>query len=84
MIEKNGRWKQCPGIDKTLQPLEAVDLYISNELQERYHGVFTFWGSYACNKLYDHCLFDNICYPIGKRFEDVYVIFDLVHNLKIF
>ena len=80
LIEKNGQLLQCPGINKTVQPLEAVDMYITNELQARYYGVFTYWGSYSCNKLFDHCLFDNISYPVGKRFEDACVILDLVQK----
>ncbi len=70
LIENNGKPQYCPGIERTLQPREAVELYISNELQSIFRGRFTYWGSYAWNKLYDHCLFENIFYPKGKKYED--------------
>ena len=82
LIENNGRLLACPGIDKTLQPLEAVDLYLSNEFQSISQSKFTYWGSYPWNKLYDHCLFNNITYLKGKKYEDVCVLFDLVQQAK--
>lgn len=82
LIEKNGRMLQCPGIDKTLQPLEAVDLYLSNEFRSLSQGVFTYWGSYPWNKLYDRCLFNNISYPKGKKYEDACIIFELIHQAE--
>ena len=77
LIENNGNLQQCPGIKKTLQPREAVDLFIANELQ----GI-TYWGAYAWNKLYDRCLFENISYPEGKTYEDACIILDLVHQAE--
>ena len=82
LIEKNGNLQHCSGIKGTLQPREAVDLYIANELQSISQGGFTYWGSYPWNKLYDHCLFENIFYPEGKKYEDVCIILDLVQQAK--
>ena len=80
LIEKDGNLQHCPGIEGTLHPRETVDLYLSNELQATFRGEFTYWGSYAWNKLYDYSIFKNIFYPKGKKFEDVCIILDLVQQ----
>ena len=82
LIEENGNLRQCPGIEAELQSQEAVDLYLSNELHSRAYRGFTYWGSYPWNKLYDRSLFDKVAYPVGKKYEDVSVIFDLVQQSK--
>ena len=82
LIEKRGNLQHYPGIEGTLQPWEAADLFISNELRALFQGEFTYWGSYAWNKLYDRCLFENIFYPQGKKFEDMYIILDLVQQAE--
>ncbi len=82
LIEKDGNLQHCPGIEGTLNPREAVDLYIANELYSGVHGVFTYWGSYPWNKLYDRVLFNRISYPVGKKYEDIYIILALVKQAK--
>ncbi len=78
-IEKDGKRIPCPAIDTVLSPKEAVDLYIENELQSHYRGLFTYFGSYACNKLYDRSLFNTVLYPKGKKYEDMYIIMEILH-----
>lgn len=82
LIEKDGNLQHYPGIEGVFQPREAVDLYISNELRATFRGEFTYWGSYSCNKLFDHHLFDNVFYPKGKKYEDVCIILDLVQRAE--
>ena len=76
--EENGNLYSCPGVDKNLQQREAVDLYMANEFRALCNGEFTYWGSYAWNKLYDCSLFTDVSYPKGKKYEDMYIIFDLI------
>lgn len=80
--EKAGERNLCPAIDAEMKPEDSVNLYIGNELQCHYSGVFTYFGSYSGNKLYDHCLFDCVTYPKGKKYEDMYIIFDLLHAAR--
>ena len=80
VIEENHNQQLCSAIKKTLNPREAVDFYLTNELRSHYQGRFTYWGSYAWNKLYDRCLFNDINYPIDKKYEDMYIIFDLINQ----
>ena len=78
--EKNGMIQSYPAINKIVQPREAVDLYMTNEIQAFCHGKFTYWGSYAWNKLYDSNLFTHVLYPVGKKYEDIYILFELLHQ----
>lgn len=78
IIEENGKRTFCPAIDATLSPKEATNLYIENEMHCHCHNCFTYLGSYAWNKLYDRSLFDTVSYPKGKKYEDMYIILDLI------
>lgn len=69
-----------PAIDKELSPREALDLYLENELQSLCNGSFTYWGAYLCNKLFDRNLFAQVLFPIDKKYEDMYIILDLIHR----
>lgn len=80
--EKDGKWKEHRAIDKRLQSWEAVDLYLSNEVRANYESDFTYWGSYAWNKLYDSKLFACVSYPEGKKYEDMCIIFDLIQQAE--
>lgn len=80
--EKSGNLQEYYSIDQRLEPKEAVDLYLTNELYSICNNKFTYWGSFAWNKLYDSSLFDQISYPIGKKYEDMYVILELVQRSK--
>ncbi len=81
--ERDGKRKEHPAIDKRLQSWEAVDLYLSNEVRANYRGGATYWGSYAWNKLYDRKLFACVSYPEGKKYEDIYIIFDLIQQAEV-
>ena len=80
--EESGNLQEHYSIERRLEPKEAVELYLTNELYSICYGKFTYWGSYAWNKLYDRSLFARISYPIGKKYEDMYVIMDLVYQAK--
>ena len=78
--EENGILRPYPATDKNMSPKESVFFHLENELKARYYGTLTYWGAYAWNKLYDRALFTGVLYPVGKTFEDVYIIFDLVRR----
>lgn len=77
-LEENNIRILCPAINGSTKSCEAVRLYIDNELSCHLNGKFTYFGSYAWNKLYDRNLFTSIAYPLGKKYEDMYVIFPLL------
>lgn len=79
-IEEGGTLHLYPATDKILSHWKAVDLYLENELQSLCCGSFTYWGAYAWNKLYDRNLFASVLFPIGKKYEDMYIILDLIHR----
>ena len=48
---------------------------------QTYHDSVSYWTqamaykhSYACNKIYKTRLFDEITYPVGKVFEDMWTL----------
>lgn len=72
----------CEGFSGVMTPIEAVYFYLNNEIRCHYYEEVTFFGSYAWNKLYDRNLFNDVRYPTGKKYEDIFVIFDLLHIAK--
>ncbi len=40
-------------------------------------------GNYMWNKLFKKALFDEICFPSGKKYEDVRIAYKLFYNAKI-
>lgn len=83
-VVKKNIIKECCPIATEMTPRESVRFYISNEVTAFRASQLTFFGSYAWNKLYDISLFKNIRYPKGKKFEDMYIILELIHaSLKI-
>lgn len=81
-LVKNTEVIPCPAIDATFISQKTIDLYLQNEINASKTGEFTYFGSYAWNKLYDKSMFSNISYPIGKKFEDMYIILELIHIAK--
>lgn len=65
-----------------LNSKQAAELYLKNELYSLRHGTPTYFGSYAWNKIYDRDLFLEVRYPIGKKFEDMFVILNLLKKAK--
>ena len=41
----------------------------------------TVWRPSACNKLYHRSLFDNIRYPFGKLYEDLFIYHDILAQI---
>jgi glycosyltransferase involved in cell wall biosynthesis len=78
-LVKNTEVIPCSAISATFTPQETIDLYLKNEINSSKTGNFTYFGSYAWNKLYDREMFSNILYPLGKKFEDMYIILELIH-----
>lgn len=82
LIEDGDEQIPCPAINSSMKSRQAVNLYIHNELYCHYNGQFTYFGSYVGNKLFDRNLFTAISYPIGKTYEDMYIIFPLLRVAK--
>ena len=71
---------------------DMVEYSIANRLQlqdKRYNNADDYWlqekvysHTYAWNKIYRRELFDNVRYPKGKVFEDVYTLPLLLRNAK--
>lgn len=50
----------------------------------KFYGGYLHLGSYAWNKLYDRRVFDQVRFPDGKKYEDMYIILQLLHNATSF
>lgn len=81
LVNGNSKYA-CVPPNLELNSRQAAELYIDNELSALENGTFTYLGAYAWNKIYDRNLFNNISYPIGKKFEDVFIILSLLKNAK--
>ena len=57
---------------------QAAEFYMNNELVSLRLGTPTYFGSYAWNKIYDRRLFLKVAYPKGRKFEDLFVILELL------
>lgn len=68
------------GENRELTQEEAANLYLDNELNSISSRTFTYFGSYAWNKLYAIDVFNDIKYPKNKNFEDMYIMLELIHN----
>lgn len=70
------------GENRELTQEEAASLYLDNELNSisSSSSTFTYFGSYAWNKLYAIDVFNDIKYPKNKKFEDMYIMLELIHN----
>lgn len=80
--EKDGNRVAYKSLDAVIPSEKALDLYLNNELYSCCYRTFTYFGSYPWNKLYDHTLFSMVSYPKGKKYEDMYIIFDLLHQAE--
>lgn len=79
-VIENGEKDAINGIEKLLTSKEAVDLYLKNEKESIANSSFTYFGSYAWNKLYDREVFRGLKYPTRKKFEDMYIMLELLHQ----
>ncbi|ADB47137.1 glycosyl transferase family 2 [Acidaminococcus fermentans DSM 20731] len=79
-VVENGKEIPVPGINKKLAPKEAANLYLTNERQSVLNSNFTYFGSYPWNKLYDRSVFQGVEYPEHKKFEDMYIMLELLHQ----
>lgn len=70
----------CIPPDREINPKHAAELYMDNELESLKSSIPTYFGSYAWNKIYDRNLFLNVTYPKGKKYEDMFVILELLKN----
>ena len=59
----------------------AIDYYFTDQCQVL-DGIAESYGSYAWNKLYPLSFFQNIKYPKGKIYEDMYVILWLYNKAQ--
>lgn len=57
-------------------PQESVKLYLQQELDALYDKPAM--GSYAWNKLYHYTLFEQIRYPVNRKYEDIAIILMLL------
>lgn len=55
---------------------EGVKAYLQQELEFLFDKPAM--GSYAWNKLYHYKLFENIRYPVGRKYEDIAIILSLL------
>ena len=81
-IVENKNIKPIRGINQILNQKEAVILYLTNERESVLNNRFTYFGAYAWNKLYDITIFNNIKYPLNKKYEDMYIMLELIHQSK--
>ena len=79
-VVENGKELPVPGINNNLTPKEAANLYLTNERKSVSNSSFTYFGSYAWNKLYDRSVFQGVEYPKHKKFEDMYIMLELLHQ----
>ena len=82
-IVENNQIIPCYGIDKMITQKEAVNLYLKNEWTSISSSKFTYFGSYAWNKLYDISVFKYVRYPKHKKFEDMYIILELLYHCSL-
>lgn len=54
-----------------------------------YHDVWRYWfeakaylHGFACNKIFKRILFDTIQFPVGRKFEDVFVLPQLLSKVR--
>lgn len=62
----------------------GVRLYLHDEIGQGFYRRSLTLGSYAWNKLYDRSVFNNVRFPKGQNYEDVFIILALLHNAKSF
>lgn len=65
-------YKAYDEMDYNVRKVDALDLYIENDLL----------AAVACNKLYSKKIFENFRYPIGKLHEDGFLTYKLLYHAK--
>lgn len=81
LVKGNSNYSCIPS-GKELDSRHAAILYMNNELDSLKYNIPTYFGSYAWNKIYDRNLFFKVTYPKGKKFEDMFVILELLKNAR--
>lgn len=59
---------------------------VFDDMRDYWFGTRAYTHCFACNKVYRRRLFDNVHFPVGRVFEDVYTIprlLEYVHRLAI-
>ncbi len=52
------------------------------DMREYWYETRAYKHSYACNKIYRRKLFDGVLFPVGKTFEDVYTLPQLLERCQ--
>lgn len=70
--------REMPGGTETLALHEAQ----FDDMRRYWVTAEAYAHAYAWNKIYRRKLFDGVRYPVGKRFEDVYTLADLLRHAR--
>ncbi len=69
------------GADEHLLTFEEKQY--TNLISDYWLGCKAYTHSYACNKIYKRRLFDQVRFPVGRKFEDVYTLPLLLEQAKV-
>lgn len=66
-----------------LQPCFITPNMVYTDAKEYWLKSKAYNHAYAWNKIYRRALFEGVRYPVGRIFEDVYTLPDLLHKAKV-
>ena len=69
------------GVDEHLLTFEEKEY--TNLINDYWLGCKAYTHSYVCNKIYKRHLFDEVRFPVGRKFEDAYTLPLLLEQAKV-
>lgn len=79
---KNKTVVNAPTQEESLSNIEYLDKFFSSIFQARIGKGQEFIGNYAWNKFYPKRIFQELRYPEGMQYEDMYVCIDIFKQVK--